>query len=186
MVTVDWVLTGRVFQTVGFYTLGFTIYAALIFFFYKHVSRRLLIEYRAPKIQGWRRFFAHVFYGLEYLLLSPFILFLWGLIIATIIFVLAKGFSAEQALFASMALLATIRVTAYFSEDLATDVAKLVPLSLLAVIAFDAAAIDMAAFWIKVQSLLEPGMVATGFAAFAFIVALELVLRIGYAILDRE
>ena len=55
-----------------------------------------------------------------------------------------------------------------------------------AIIAFDAAAIDLVAFWIKVQSLLEPVMVATGFAAFAFIVALELILRIGYAILDRE
>ena len=186
MVTVDWALTLRVFQTVGFYTLGFTIYAAIIFFFYKHVSRRLLIEYQPPKVQGWRRFFAQALYALEYLLLSPFILFLWGLIIATIIFALAKGFSAEQALFVSMALLATIRVAAYFSEELAADVAKLVPLSLLAIIAFDAAAIDLVAFWIKVQSLLEPVMVATGFAAFAFIVALELILRIGYAILDRE
>ncbi len=186
MVTVDWALTLRVFQTVGFYTLGFTIYAALIFFFYKHVSRRLLIEYQSPKVQGWRRFFAHVFYGFEYLLLTPFILFVWGLIIATIIFVLAKGFTAEQALFASMALLGTVRVTAYFSEELSADVAKLIPLSLLAIIAFDASAIDVAAFLVKVQSLLEPSMVAAGFAAFAFIVVLELLLRVGYAILDRS
>lgn len=186
MVTVDWALTLQVFQTVGFYTLGFSVYAALVFHFYKHVSRRLLIEYRTPKTVGWRRFFVLVFYGLEYLLVSPFILFLWALILASIVFVLAKGFSAEQALLMSMALLATVRVTAYFTEELAADVAKLIPLALLAIIAFDAAAIDLAAFWVKVQSLLEPTMIATGLAAFAFIVALELLLRVGYAIIDRD
>jgi hypothetical protein len=181
---IDWSLTLRVFQTVGLYTLGFTIYATIIYFFYKRGSKRLLLTHTPSKATGLRAFFANAWYAVEYLFLSPLILFLWGCIIATIVFLLAKNFAAEQALLAAMALLATIRVTAYFSEELSADVAKLVPLSLLAIVAFDAAAIDLAAFWTKVQTL--PLLLVPSLAAFAFIVILELILRIGYALVERD
>jgi len=181
---IDWELATRVFQAVGFYTLGFTLYAGTIFFFYKHVSRRLLIEYRTPKVDGWQRVFANVFYDLKYLLLSPLILLVWAVIIASMVFLLGKGLTTEQALFAAIALLATVRITAYFNEDLATDVAKLVPLSLLGIMALDTRAIDLERFWEKVQTL--PEMIAPAVYAFVFVVLLELVLRVWYAIAERD
>lgn len=184
LASIDFALATTVFQAVGFFTLGFTLYAGAIFFFYKHVSRRLLIEYRKPVVEGWRRVFANVFYGLEYLLLSPLILLVWAVIIASMVFLLGKSLDTQQALFAAIALLATVRVTAYFNEDLAVDVAKLVPLSLLAVIALDTRALDMTLFWGRVQTL--PDMTQPAIYAFVFVVALELVLRMWYAIAERD
>ncbi|HIK00339.1 TPA: hypothetical protein H1016_02235 [archaeon] len=79
-----------------------------------------------------------LFSVLEYIILYPIIVFTSFLILTTFFTFLSKNQSIEILMLGAMSLLATVRITAYYSESLSQDLAKVIPLALLAIFLLDA------------------------------------------------
>ncbi|MGV8168590.1 MAG: hypothetical protein ACP5N3_00875 [Candidatus Nanoarchaeia archaeon] len=117
--------------------LGIVIYAIFIFKFYKYLAKRDILMAGWNKKYDWNENTHHkiskiITYALEYIILVPIIVFFWFLVMALILLFMSNN-TAAQIMLLSMAIIAAVRVVSYYSEDLARDLAKLMPLTLLAV-----------------------------------------------------
>lgn len=136
-------LQGRFAEAIGsnvwnliVYTIGMAVYAIFIWHFYKYVGRRDIFSWDTEKYLrsgGLGRFAHGFFYFIKYLIAYPILVFVWFGIFAVFMFVLGQGIGTDRVLLISFALVTAIRITAYYTEDLAHDLAKMIPLALLGV-----------------------------------------------------
>ena len=127
-----------VILTLLFFTAVIIIYSIFVFYFYRFLARKNIIElnlhqYNTHSKPGFAKMIAALLYFLEYIILLPIVTFFWFVILAIILLVLAEGISLETVLFISAALVASVRATSYVNEDLAKDLAKMIPFTLLAI-----------------------------------------------------
>jgi hypothetical protein len=186
---IDWTAMWHLFQNFSLYVGGMVIYCIFIFSFYERVSKRLIFtyeqeDYSKTKHPGWTKFWNNTVYVFKYLFLAPLFLFFWFAVIAVLLMLMQDNIAVETAMLIAMALLATIRISAYYTEDLSIDVAKIVPLAMLAFFLVDMSAIDLTSFGQKLISL--QSLLSTLLMYFAFTVVLEFLLRIYDAIANRE
>jgi len=119
-------------------SLIIVVYSILIWKFYRFISKRNLIElnlrqYGRSDHVGLDKIIAASFYTLEYLIILPFMVFLWFSVFTIFLIVLTNGIELNTILVISATIIAAIRMTAYYKEDLSKDVAKLLPFTLLGV-----------------------------------------------------
>ena len=79
----------------------------------------------------------HILYALKYFIVFPVYTFIGFLIFAFSLFLLMKPEAGQQEtmmLFIAIVIISTIRVSAYVNEQLAEDLAKLLPLAMISVI----------------------------------------------------
>jgi len=124
------------------FVLGMLIYAVFIFKFYKFVARKdifkLGLRERNVQEDGFAKvFFGAILYILEYLLFFPILTFFWFGILTILLTVLSKTQDIQQILLISMTLVAVIRITAYYNEELSKDLAKMLPFALLGIFIID-------------------------------------------------
>jgi hypothetical protein len=104
---------------------------------YKKLSTRNIFHlFRSPRHPA-PGFWDYAVYAMKYFLLFPALTFCGFLIFALSLFLLMRPATLEaqsNVLFIAIVIVNTIRVSAYVHEALAEDLAKLVPLSLLAVL----------------------------------------------------
>ena len=114
--------------------------------------------------------------GLKYILLFPLVAFAWFGVLVVMVAFLSKTGEVQDLLLIAMAVLSSIRVTSYYTEDLSRDIAKILPFALLGIFL-----IDLNYFQIE-ESLALLEVVGTEWRIIVyfwlFIVALELVLRV--------
>lgn len=188
-IALDWPLIQQTFFTFGIFTLGMVFYCVFVFTFYTQISKKFLFPYEAPNVKNSNyprlvRFWARLAYTFKYLFIAPIALFAWSIIIALILLLLARQLSVSQTLLVSMGLLGTIRICAYYAEHLAEDVAKTLPLSLLALFLIDIDSIKLSVFLERLTQLPDQLMLLAIY--FSFIVILEFLLRLVDAIVQRE
>ena len=102
--------------------------------YYKQLARRDLFE--IPKLNLKVKFINvldRIIYFLKYLFIFPIYSFIWFLVFSFLLFVLSKSRSIEDILFLGIIVVAATRIGAYVSEKLAEDMAKLLPLTLIAI-----------------------------------------------------
>ncbi len=158
---------------------GMIVYSVFIFKFYRALARRDIFKldlnkYNESKHPFFYGFFAAIFYVLEYLIIFPLFVFFWFLVIVVLISLISTR-SFDQILLASMALIATTRICAYYNEDLSKDIAKMIPFALLGIFIID----------VKLITLFDVGIIIEQFlslwknAAYYFILIVcgELILR---------
>jgi len=121
-----------------FFTAVIVIYAVFVYYFYRFLASKNLIELNLNQYNQYQnpalaKFFAGVFYIAEYLILLPIITFFWFAILAVLILILSEGMEIGAILLISAALVAAVRITAYVSENLSKDLAKMLPFTLLAI-----------------------------------------------------
>ena len=160
-------------QPLVFFAIGMVIYSIFIFKFYKFISRKEI--FRISK-GGDHSIIKKIAYVLEYLFLFPAVSFLWFLVISISLSILSEVVSISNIFLISMATLVTIRVTAYYNEDLSRDIAKLIPFGLLAVFLTDL--VNLSAE-LLISSLFQlPYVLDNIIYYFIFIVLLEFILRL--------
>jgi len=117
------------------YTLLIFVYGFFIWHFYKSVSKRDLfhMEIKDRKRQ-WK---VKAAYFLKYIILFPILIFLWFAAMVIILFFLSKSQTTENILLLSMAMIAATRITAYYKEELSQELAKILPLGVLAIFVVD-------------------------------------------------
>ncbi len=156
-----------------FFVTGMTIYSLFIFKFYKFISRKDIFRLSGEAEPSTLKKAA---YALEYLFLFPVIAFVWFAVVSVLLLVLSEVLSIGNIFMISMSTLVTIRITAYHSEDLSRDIAKLIPFALLAVFLLDLTPVT-ADIPLAIFSQLRSSWEMMAYY-FAFLVVLEFVFKI--------
>ncbi len=164
---------------------GIVAYAMFIFKFYQFLARKDIFTFDIQKYN--KTFFgliktvvSIVFYIVKYLLIFPLFIFFWFSVISIILIVLSDKLDVKHILLIAMALVASVRVTAYYNEDLSKDLAKMFPFALLAVFLLDITAFSYTTFITQLSII--PNLWKQMAYYLLFTILLEFVLRIVHSI----
>jgi hypothetical protein len=142
---------------------------------YMHLSKKNLFELHRPKDKD-ATFWNKAAYWLKYLLVLPLLIFFWFVIFVVCLRVLTLKTDPADIMFLGIVLISSIRIAAYFNERMAEDLAKMLPLTLLAAIILSPSFISTN---IRIEDLY---VFKTEFMRFAkyllFIIVLEFVLKV--------
>ena len=163
------------------YVLGMSVYAIFIFKFYRFVAARDVFQLDLARYEGlsfrWAKsLFHYILYVVKYLLLFPVIAFLWFAVLTVILAFLSKEQTFSETLLIALVTVSAIRVTAYYKEDLARDLAKILPFAVLSALLINAS-------FSSVSDSLDRLRMAGDYSEtilyyMVFLIALEFVLRL--------
>ena len=168
-------------QPATLFAIGVAIYAILIFNLYRFMSRRDIFnldfsKYEKSGHQLLRKSLHFLFYIAKYLLIFPLFAFFWFGVLAVMVAFLSKTKEVEDLLLIAMAVLTSVRVTSYYTEDLSRDIAKMLPFALLGIFLIDLRYFDFSS---STDLLNRVGAEWKSiFYYWVFVVLLEFVLRI--------
>lgn len=169
-----------------YYSVGIALYGLIVWQFHKHLSKRDIFELRlVDGKSGWHsakrgvQIFLHV---LKYVFVFPLYTFIWFSVLSLLLLLLAKNQTLPQILLVSMAVVAAARVTAYYREHLAEEIAKILPYALLGVFLVDRTFLNFAQ--IRENFALIPTFLPTFLQYALYIIAVELVLRLLYTLVS--
>jgi len=173
----------------AYYILGISLYAIFVFKFYrflacKDVFKIDLKQYNTSTFPLMRKSMGFLYYVVEYLFFFPLLVFFWFAVLTLLLALLAKTQTVDSLLLVAIGVVGAIRVTAYYDEDLSKDLAKMLPFALLGVYLVDIHYISVMDAWNLIQSI--PNYFIALMYYFAFIIFLEFILRLLYALLNRK
>ena len=153
----------------------------VIFNLYRFMSKRDIFNLDFSRFEEsthplFRKTVRLVLYAAKYLLVFPLFAFFWFGVLVVMVAFLSKTKEVEDLLLIAMAVLTSVRVTSYYTEDLSRDIAKMLPFALLGIFL-----IDLRYFNVESSTALlnRAGAEWTSiFYYWTFIVLLELTLRI--------
>jgi len=169
------------FITLFFLSLVIVVYAVFIWKFYRFVAKKNILDlnlkkYNKSEHQFFSKIIAMVFYFVEYIIILPLVIFFWFAIFTFFLIVLTEELSINAILIVSATIIAAIRMTAYYSEDLSKDVAKLLPLTLLASAVTKSGFFDLKRILTQIAQIPESFSIITTYLG--FIIILEIILRL--------
>ena len=151
---------------------GMIVYSLFIFKFYRFISRRDLFKLEENKHSAAGK----LGYALKYMFLFPIAAFLWFLVISVLLSALSTVLTIGNIFMISMALLATIRITAYENQGLSEEIAKIVPFALLGAFLLEITKFSTSAIFNVIDQL--PSTKLTLIYYFLFIFSVEMLLKI--------
>lgn len=160
------------------------VYAVFIWKFYQFIARKNIFElnlnqYNRVEHPGLAKILASALYLLEYIIILPFVIFFWFAVFTFFLVILTNSLSLDTILIVSVIIIASVRMTSYipaYGENLAKEIAKLLPLNLLAI-----ALIGKTAFSFEgvLSNLSEvPHLFGVILNYLVFIIVLEIILRL--------
>ena len=170
---------------VAVYILGMAVYAVFVFKYYRFVASRDMFavdlsKYAASRFRWMRTFLHIVMYVAKYLVLFPFFAFFWFAILTLILTFLSKDRSFPDVLLLALVTISSIRVTAYYNEDLSRDLAKILPFAVLAIFLIDTSFFAISE---SLDLLKEtPDHTENILYYLLFLIAMEFVLRLAVAV----
>lgn len=153
--------------------ISIALYSIFIWHFYRFIARRDCFKIsngNHPRLISFSKYF----------LIYPFVAFLFFTGFSIVLMFLTNSSDLGVVLSTSFAVIMAIRITAYYSRDLAKDVAKMLPFALLALVLIDPSMFAIEDMVAKFNSLPEFFTVAVQFIV--FIVLAEWIMRILLAI----
>lgn len=157
------------------------IYAIFIFYFYRFLAKKNLIELNLNKYNTYQegtvfKILAITFYIVEYIIILPIITFFWFTVLTILLFLLAEGLELQNVILISAALIASVRVTSYISENLSRDLAKMLPFTLLGVALTRPTFFDFSTHLERIQEI--PSLFTSIITFLGFIIMIEFIMRI--------
>jgi len=159
------------------------LYSVFIWKLYRFISKKNIFElnlnqYNKAGHPALAKVVASAFYLLEYIVILPFLIFFWFAVFTLFLVLLTNNLQLHTILIISVTIIAAVRMTSYiptYGEDLAKEIAKLLPFTLLAVSLLNPGFFD---FEIVLSHLSEFSVLSgTVFNYLLFIVVLEIILR---------
>ncbi len=160
------------------------IYAVFIWKLYRFVAKKDIFELNLNRYNKLghpllAQVVAIALYLLEYVIIMPFLVFFWFGAFTLFLLILTNNLPLHTILTVSVIVIASVRMTAYiprYGEDLAKEIAKLLPLNLLAIAFLSQGATFK--FGTMLANLSEiPSLFGTIFNYLVFIFILEIILR---------
>jgi hypothetical protein len=159
------------------------IYSVIIWKGYRFLSKKNLLNLNLTKYNNYQHpFFERVFEGLlyflEYIVISPFVIFGAFVMLTLMLIFLNEGLSIAGILLVSAIIIASIRATSYYNEDLSKELAKMFPFLVLAVSFLNPKFFDLERIIFTFQEL--PSLLSQVGIYLLFIVLFEVMLRFFY------
>lgn len=170
-----------------FFVILLTLTALFIWRFYNSLSNRDLVllnlsQYNTSSHPVTSKFFAIVLYLLEYIILAPIMIFIWSAALSIILLMVAKQRSIDEVLIISVAMVGAVRLLAYFKKEIAVDLAKLFPLTILVVFLLEPGSLNITQ---TISQLAQVPTLLSSLVSFLLVVfVIELFLRVIYTIYD--
>ena len=157
------------------------IYVIFVWNFYRFISRKDVIKLNLANLNGAGRpvlfrFLTGVLYLVEYFLILPLLIFFWFAVLAFFLLILTEGIELSILITIAVVLVAVIRATSYYNEGLSSDVAKMIPLTLLAFSFLSPGFFDLEKIILKASQL--PELLDSIFLYLLFIIFLEIIMRL--------
>lgn len=116
------------------YSLGMVIYGIFIWNFYRFLARREMFPLNLKKYHtGGKKVTSVIAYVFKYVIVFPLVVLVWFVVYSTFLFFMAPNIAMEHVFLIVISLVVTVRISAYYKEDLAKDFAKLIPFALLGI-----------------------------------------------------
>ncbi|MBT3408827.1 hypothetical protein HN415_09185 [Candidatus Woesearchaeota archaeon] len=166
------------------FVIAMTIYAIFIFKFYKFLARRDIIQLKKKYYEVYEGFFHKVarsiFYFVENLVLIPLLVFFWFAVLSALLMFLSRNPDTNMILLTSASIVAAVRITAYYNENLSQDLAKMIPFALLGVFLVDISFFSVGETIETAKQL--PSLALQLIYYLLFVTLLEFVMRITHGI----
>tara|TARA_B100002019_G_C21038858_1_gene483441 strand:- start:20 stop:673 length:654 start_codon:yes stop_codon:yes gene_type:complete len=167
--------------------IGIVVYSGLVFRFYRLLARRTMISIDTTTdkkgLNGWiSRQNKRLIFIILYVLLTPTLIGFWALVLSAILVVLNGGQELSSVAELAVAVVGAIRITSYFSENLAQDLSKMLPFAVLGVFLADGS-LDLSGLELLREE--GTGLVITFLTLVISLSILETVLRIVSGLVDR-
>jgi hypothetical protein len=171
-------------NSIGIFLLVFAIffYALIVWHGYRFISKKNLLnlnlnKYNTLKHPFFTKFIASLFYFLEYLIISPIVIFISFTIFTLLLIFLNEGLEIGGILLVSAAIIGAIRVASYHKEDVSRELAKFLPLTLLTISLLNP--LSIFSFEKVLNQLNEiPDFLSQITSYLLFIIGLEIILRL--------
>lgn len=159
-------------------------YAWFIWKFYRFVAHKNLIslnlsKYNTSENPVLSKIVGSIFYLLEYFVVLPFIIFFWFVVFTLFLIFLTEGLEVSNIIVISATIVGAVRIIAYiprYGQELAKEVSKLLPFTLLAISITKPGFFDISRILSHIS--LIPNFLNTIVIYLLFIIALEMLLRI--------
>ena len=184
----------RTWEPLALRAVVIVVYLVFIFEFYRFVARRDIFKLRfrhyargvvGRSVESVGNVVRIVLYVVEYLVVYPVLTIVWYVFYLFLVVLLAPGVDIQVLLVTAMAIVTAIRVTAYYSQNLSQDLAKMLPLGILgALILEDSPALPAEIPVDVVVTVAEQW--ETILLYLVFLVLLEFVLRIGQVLATQR
>ena len=116
------------------YSIGMVIYGFFIWNFYRFIARREMIPLGLQKYQtDGKKITSIIAYVFKYAIVFPLVVLVWFVVYSTFLFFMAPDLPIEHVFLIVISLVVTVRISAYYKEDLAKDFSKLIPFALLGI-----------------------------------------------------
>lgn len=170
------------------YVAGMVVYSVFIFKFYRFLGRKNIFEldldkYENVKFSFFRKTVVSILHFFKYVLFLPLLVFFWFSVLTILLIFLAKKQPLENILTVSITMVSAIRVTAYYTEDLSRDLAKLLPFALLGVTLVDISYFSFSEQFLVLLQLTS--MWKTLVYYLMFVIILELFLKLTQPVFSR-
>jgi len=154
--------------SVFYLAIAIAIYAVIIYKFYRYIARRDCFKPSKRKHTKTVGF-------LKYFFLFPFVAVIFFMGFSLMLLFLSKEISTEVVLSTSFAIILAIRITAYYTEDLSKDLAKMLPFALLGIFLVSPSFFKFQDVIDKINDI--PDFVNTAIQFIVFLVIVEWILR---------
>ncbi len=167
------------------YTFGLAFYALFVWKFYNFLSKRDVFKLDLSKYEfsnhpNLRKAGSIFMYVVKHLIILPLFIFFWFLTLSALLIVMSKNQSVPEIMLLSMAIVSAIRITSYFKEDIAKDLAKILPFTLIGLILLDPTYFQSINVFDRITQL--PDMALNVISYLLFTQILEFSLRILYGL----
>ncbi|MBR9678480.1 MAG: hypothetical protein GOU97_04290 [Nanoarchaeota archaeon] len=167
------------------YTFGLAFYALFVWKFYNFLSKRDVFKLDLSKYEfsnhpNLRKAGSMLMYVVKHLIILPLFIFLWFLTLSALLIIMSKNQSVPEIMLLSMAVVSAIRITSYFKEDIAKDLAKILPFTLIGLILLDPTYFQSINVFDRISQL--PDMALNVISYLLFTQILEFSLRILYGL----
>ena len=149
------------------------IYSIVIYKFYRYIARRNCFKTS-------KREHSKAIAFLKYFFLFPFIAFLFFIGFSLMLIFLTRDTQILTILYTSFILVVAIRITAYYTEDLSRDVAKMLPFAILAIFLIDSSYFSIGTVTERINTL--PEYINSIIQFLILIIFVEWILRAGLTI----
>ncbi len=168
------------FLNLFFWSLLMVIYAIFIWKFYRWIAKKDILKLNLDKFNTSEhpttsKIVGGILYFIEYIIILPFVVFLWFGVFTIFLMLLTETLELKTLLVIAVTVVVAIRMTSYYKEDLARDLAKIIPLTLLAV-AITQGLFNFEKIINQIQIL--PAFFSNIWFYLLFIITIELLLRI--------
>jgi hypothetical protein len=155
--------------SIVYFAILISAYALIIWHYYRFLAKRDCFSYHNslhPRIINM----------LKYMFCFPFVAFVFFIGLSLMLLFITKNYEIPILLSTAFALVAAVRIVSYYSEDLARDLAKMLPLAILALFIVDPAYFSFDDIIIRLVSI--PLFFTLCIKFILYIVIMEWILRI--------